>query len=94
MRGQELVKQQRYAAERQQDRRYAALESAQQEKAEYGRQRFFDHMKSFQDANDAKTQQLSNFLTGKDLASLSKLDEARYMQAVQDRESDQRKRDE
>ena len=51
-------------------------------------------MANFQHANDAKTQQLSNFLTGNDLASLSKLDEARYMQAVADKEANDRKRDE
>ena len=94
MHQQEVGKHQRAAAERQQDRRYAALESAQQEKTEQGRQRFFDRMQSYQDANDAKTQQLSNFLTGKDLASLSKLDEARYMQALQDKEANDRRRDE
>jgi len=51
-------------------------------------------MKGYQDRNDAKTQQLSNFLTGRDLASLSKLDEARYMQALQDKEANERRRDE
>lgn len=52
---QELGKQQRHLAERQQDLVYAQLGSAQQEKDQVGRQRFFDHMKGYQERTDAKT---------------------------------------
>ena len=57
--------------ERDQDKLYAALETAQQEKTEKSRQAFFDNMKGFQDKNDRKLANLKNYMHGKDLATLS-----------------------
>ena len=49
-------------------------------------------MKGYQDRNDAKTAQLQNFMAGKDLASLSRVDEARYLKAVEDKEAEAQKK--
>jgi len=78
--------------EREQDKLYAQLASAQQEKSELVRQQFFGRMKGYQDRNDAKTAQLQNFMAGKDLASLSRVDEARYLKAVEDKEAEAQKK--
>lgn len=79
--------------EREQDKLYAQLASAQQEKSEVVRQQFFDRMKGFQERNDAKTAQLSNFMAGRDLASLSNADEARYLRSVLDKEAEAQKKE-
>lgn len=49
-------------AEIEQDRFYAQLEVAQQEKAENVRRGFFDKMQGYQLANDAKTKGLVDFM--------------------------------
>ena len=41
----------------------------------------------YQEQNDQRTKALSNFMAGRDLATLSKLDEARYMRAIAERET-------
>ena len=94
LQGQELEKQRRAAQLKEDDRNFASLEQAQQAKQEAGRKQFFDKMNAYQLANDMKAQHYSNFMTGKDLATLSALDEQRYMRALQDKEAADRKRDE
>ena len=51
-------------------------------------------MQGFQDANDAKTANLRDFMEGRDLASLEKIDEARYLQALSEKEIKDRKQSE
>ena len=48
-------------------------------------------MQGYQDANDAKTKNLRDFMEGRDLATLEKIDEERYMRAMQDKEINDRK---
>ena len=51
-------------------------------------------MRGFQERNDAKTAQLRNYMAGRDIASLSQADEARYLRAVQEKElADNKKED-
>ena len=50
-------------------------------------------MKGYQERTDAKTAQLKNFMEGRDLASLSRLDEARYLRALQDKEDAEQKKE-
>jgi predicted aminopeptidase len=69
---QEQFKKMMNKKEQDQDKLYALLEQAQQEKSEVSRKMFFDHMREFQDKNDLKTEALRNFLNGRDWASLSK----------------------
>ena len=90
---QEMAKRQRLYGDKQQDKMYAQLELAQQEKSEQSRKWFFDHMKGFQDKNDAKTAALMNFMQGRDLASLSKQDEERMLKAVEEKNMRDRKND-
>ena len=51
-------------------------------------------MKRYQKANDAKAAHFSNFMTGQDLQTLVAQDEARYVKAIEERETALRKRDE
>lgn len=80
--------------ERDQDKLYAALEDAQAQKTEQSRKAFFDHLRGFQDKNDAKLQALRNFMGGKDLASLSAADEERMWNQLQEKNLRDQKLDE
>lgn len=64
------------------DKEFAAQEMEKQVEADVGRQQFFSKMQGYQDANDRKAEAFSNFMAGKDIATLSKLDEERYMNAI------------
>jgi hypothetical protein len=61
------------------------------EKQEQGRQGFFQHMKGYQERNDKKTAQFANFMQGRDLATLSALDEARMLKQQQEKDARDRK---
>ena len=61
---------------------YAQLAIAQQDKEAASRQLFFQKMNGFQLANDKKTAQFANFMAGKDWATLSKLDEERMQREL------------
>lgn len=87
-------KRMRSQAEIDQDRLYAQLEVAQQEKTENVRRGFFDKMQGYQNANDAKTKGLIDFMQGRDLASLEKIDEERYIKALAEKEVNDRKNEE
>ena len=89
--GQERDRKYRTQAELEQDRLYAQLEVAQQDKTENRRKDFFNHMQAFQDANDVRTAHLRDYMEGRDLASLEKIDEERYMKAMQEKEIRDRK---
>lgn len=43
-------------------------------------------MHGFQEKNDLKTKAFSNYMQGKDLATLSRLDEERYILALKEKE--------
>ena len=73
------------------DKLYSQMEQGRQEKEENDRQRFFRYMQGYQDANDLKSKQFQSYLAGKDINSLSQLDEARYLRAVQEKEIKDRK---
>ena len=51
-------------------------------------------MQGYQLANDAKTKGLVDFMQGRDLATLEKIDEERYMRAMQEKETNDRKNEE
>ena len=57
------------------------------------RKRFFDHMHGFQVKNDIRSQNLKNYMEGRDLATLSRLDEEKYMKAMQDKQVQDAKND-
>ena len=65
-----------------QDQQYAQLQQIQSDKDEVNRQKFFDKLNMFQVKNDQKTKALQQFMSGKDLATLSRLDEEKYMVAM------------
>ena len=50
-------------------------------------------MRGFQERNEAKTAQLRNYMAGRDMATLSRADEARYLRAVQDKELEDKKKE-
>ena len=91
LRNQELGKQKRAQEDKAQDKLYSRMEVGRQEKEEHDRQRFFRYMQGYQDANDLKAKQFATYLAGKDIGSLSQLDEARYLRAVQEKEMKDRK---
>ncbi len=51
-------------------------------------------MQGYQNANDAKTKGLVDFMQGRDLATLEKIDEERYMRAIAEKEIKDRKGEE
>ena len=51
-------------------------------------------MQGYQNANDAKTKGLVDFMQGRDLATLEKIDEERYMRAIAEKEINDRKSEE
>ena len=51
-------------------------------------------MQGYQNANDAKTKGLVDFMQGRDLATLEKIDEERYMRAIAEKEINDRKNEE
>ena len=51
-------------------------------------------MHGFQVKNDIRSQNLKNFMEGRDLATLSRLDEEKYMKAMQEKMIADAKKDE
>lgn len=51
-------------------------------------------MQGYQAANDRKAEAFANFMAGRDLATLSKQDELRYMKAMADKEVKEQKDEE
>lgn len=61
-------------------------------KMEYNRQKYFENLKKYQEMNDIKQRQLSNYL-GEDINSLAKKDEAMYLKAVKEKEEKEKKKE-
>ena len=80
--------------EKNQEKVYAQLAMAQQDKEAASRQIFFDKMHGFQVMNDKKTAQFANFMAGRDWATLSRLDEERMLREQQLKDAKDNKRDE
>ena len=78
--------------EKDHDKAYAKAETVRQEQEEVSRKRFFNYMRGFQESNDMKTKQFSNYLGSKDIHQLSALDEARYLKAQQEYQIKDRKK--
>ena len=57
------------------------------------RQQFFQKMGGYQERTDLRAKQFENFMQGRDLATLSKLDEARMLKELQEKDQRERKVD-
>ena len=79
---QQVERREKTKAEREMDRLYAQMGLVKQEKDDDDRKRFFDLLKGYQVKNDKKSQNLAEFMKGKDLASLAKLDEERMLREM------------
>jgi hypothetical protein len=61
------------------------MEENQTNKVDMGRRQYFDNLRRYQEQNDKKQQQLSNFLN-EDIHQLAKKDEERYINAVKEKD--------
>ena len=77
MQGQHKIRVNRAMEEKSKEKVYAQLAMAQQDKEAASRQIFFQKLNGFQLANDKRSAQFSDFMKGKDWATLSRLDEER-----------------
>ena len=80
--------------EKSQEKVYAQLAIAQQDKEAASRQIFFDKLNGFQLATDKKAAQFSDFMKGRDWATLSRLDEERMLREQQVKDAKANKVDE